>query len=313
MEGTWIEVRVITKSEALEPVSGIFYGLDCKGVAIEDPNDILEREQGPLTWDFADINVLEHKGEVAVVKAYFSEEDNIEEVLKYINEKMEELKALGIDTGVAKVESEKMYEEDWANNWKKYYKPTKIGDRIVVKPTWEEYEAKGDELVLELDPGMAFGTGTHETTRMCIQALDKYVKEDSTVFDVGCGSGILAIAAAKLGAKMAVGVDLDPVAVESAKENVGFNKLDNIQILYGNLVEVIDGKADIVVANIIAEVICILTEDVKRVLKEDGYFITSGIIHDRVDMVTNKLQEVGFEVVEINKDGEWNCIVAKLK
>lgn len=313
MEGTWIEVRVITKSEALEPVSGIFYGLDCKGVAIEDPNDILEREQGPLTWDFADINVLEHKGEVAVVKAYFSEEDNIEEVLKYINEKMEELKELGIDTGVAKVESEKMYEEDWANNWKKYYKPTKIGDRIVVKPIWEEYEAKGDELVLELDPGMAFGTGTHETTRMCIQALDKYVKEDSTVFDVGCGSGILAIAAAKLGAKMAIGVDLDPVAVESAKENVGFNNLDNIQILYGNLVEVIDGKADIVVANIIAEVICILTEDVKRVLKEDGYFITSGIIHDRVDMVTNKLQEVGFEVVEINKDGEWNCIVAKLK
>ncbi|MGG7057067.1 50S ribosomal protein L11 methyltransferase [Clostridium nigeriense] len=313
MEGTWIEVRVITKSEALEPVSGIFYGLDCKGVAIEDPNDILEREQGPLTWDFADINVLEHKGEVAVVKAYFSEEDNIEEVLKYVNDKMKELKDIGIDTGAYKVESEKMYEEDWANNWKKYYKPTKIGDRIVVKPIWEEYEPKGNELVLELDPGMAFGTGTHETTRMCIQALDKYVKEDSTVFDVGCGSGILAIAAAKLGAKMAVGVDLDPVAVESAKENVGFNNLDNIQILYGNLVEVIDGKADIVVANIIAEVICILTEDVKRVLKEDGYFITSGIIHDRVDMVTNKLQEVGFEVVEINKDGEWNCIVAKLK
>ena len=313
MEGTWIEIRVITKSEALEPVSGIFYGLDCKGVAIEDPNDILEREQGPLTWDFADINVLEHKGQVAVVKAYFAEEDNIEEVLKYINEKMEELKELGIDTGLAKVESEKMYEEDWANNWKKYYKPTKIGERIVVKPIWEEYIANGDELVLELDPGMAFGTGTHETTRMCIQALDKYVKEDSTVFDVGCGSGILAIAAAKLGAKKAVGVDLDPVAVESAKENVGFNGLDNIEILYGNLVEVIEGKADIVVANIIAEVICILTEDVKRVLKEDGYFITSGIIHDRVDMVTNKLQETGFEVVEINKDGEWNCIVAKLK
>ena len=313
MEGTWIEIRVITKSEALEPVSGIFYGLDCKGVAIEDPNDILEREQGPLTWDFADINVLEHKGEVAVVKAYFSEEDNIEEVIKYINEKMEELKDLGIDTGIAKVESEKMYEEDWANNWKKYYKPTKVGERIVVKPIWEEYEAKENELVLELDPGMAFGTGTHETTRMCIQSLDKYVKKDSTVCDVGCGSGILAIAAEKLVAKMAVGVDLDPVAVESAKENVGFNNLDNIQILYGNLVEVIDGKADIVVANIIAEVICILTEDVKRVLKEDGYFITSGIIHDRVDMVTKKLEETGFEVVEINKDGEWNCIVAKLK
>ena len=305
MQGTWIEVRVITKSEALEPVSGIFYGLDCKGVAIEDPNDILEREQGPLTWDFADINVLEHKGKVAVVKAYFSEEDNIDEILKYINEKMNELKELGIDTGVAKVESEKMFEEDWANNWKKYYKPTKVGEKIVVKPIWEEYDAQGEELVVELDPGMAFGTGTHETTRMCIQSLEKYVKEDSTVFDVGCGSGILAIAAAKLGSKMAVGVDLDPVAVESAKENVGYNNLENIQI--------IDGKADIVVANIIAEVICILTEDVKRVLKDNGYFITSGIIHDRVDMVTKKLEETGFEVIEINKDGEWNCIVAKVK
>ena len=313
MEGTWIEVRVITKSEALEPISGIFYGLDCKGVAIEDPNDILEREQGPLTWDFADINVLEHKGEVAVVKAYFSEEDNIEEILKYVKEKIEELKALGLDLGLAKVESEKMFEEDWANNWKKYYKPTKISESIVVKPIWEEYEAKENELVLELDPGMAFGTGTHETTRMCIQSLEKYVEENSTVFDVGFGSGILAIAAAKLGSKKAVGVDLDPVAVESAKENVGYNKLDNIEILYGNLVDVIEGKADIVVANIIAEVICILTEDVKRVLKSDGYFITSGIIHDRVDMVTKKLEETGFEVVEINKDGEWNCIVAKAK
>ena len=167
-----------------------------------------------------------------------------------------------------------MYEEDWANNWKKYYKPTKVGNRIVVRPIWEEYKEENDELVLVLDPGMAFGTGTHETTRMCIQSLENYVKEDSVVFDVGCGSGILAIAAAKLGAKKAVGVDLDPVAVESAKENVGYNDLDNIDILYGNLVEVIDGKADIVVANIIAEVICILTEDVKRVLKADGYFIT---------------------------------------
>ena len=313
MEGTWIEVRVITKSEALEPISGIFYGLDCKGVAIEDPEDILSREQGPLTWDFADINVLEHKGKFAVVKGYFSEEDNIDEIIAYINEKIEEIKALGIDVGEGKVEFEKMYEEDWANNWKKYYKPSKVGEKIVVKPIWEEYEAKDEELVVELDPGIAFGTGEHETTRMCIQALEKYVQKDSTVFDVGCGSGILAIAAAKLGAKLAVGVDLDPVAVESAKENVGFNNIDNIEILHGNLIEVIDGKADIVVANIIAEIICILTEDVSRVIKPNGYFITSGIIHDRVEMVTNKLEECGFEVVKVNKDGEWNCIIAKLK
>ena len=313
MDGTWIEVRVITKSEALEPVSGIFYSLDCKGVAIEDPEDILGREQGPLTWDFADINVLEHKGKVAVVKAYFAEEDNIEEILGYVNEKLVELKEMGIDLGEAKVVHEKMYEEDWANTWKQYYKPSKVGEKIVVKPIWEEYEQKEGELVVNLDPGMAFGTGTHETTRMCIQALEKYVKEESTVFDVGCGSGILAIAAAKLGAKLAVGVDLDPVAVESSIENVGYNNLNNIEILHGNLVEVIDGKADIVVANILAEIICILTDDVKRVMKDGGVFITSGIIHDRVDMVCEKLEATGFEVIEKNRDGEWNCIVAKLK
>lgn len=313
MDGTWIEVRVITKSEALEPISGIFYSLDCKGVAIEDPEDILGREQGPLTWDFADINVLEHKGKVAVVKAYFAEEDNIQDVLAYVNERLEELKEMGLDLGEAKVEHEKMYEEDWANTWKQYYKPSKVGEKIVVKPIWEEYEAKENELVVDLDPGMAFGTGTHETTRMCIQALERYVKEESTVFDVGCGSGILAIAAAKLGAKLAVGVDLDPVAVESSIENVGYNNLSNIEILHGNLVEVIDGKADIVVANILAEIICILTDDVKRVLKDGGIFITSGIIHDRVDMVCEKLEATGFEVIEKNRDGEWNCIVAKLK
>lgn len=313
MDGTWIEVRVITKSEALEPVSGIFYSLDCKGVAIEDPEDILGREQGPLTWDFADINVLEHKGKFAVVKAYFAEEDNIEEILGYVNEKLVELKEMGIDLGEAKVEHEKMYEEDWANTWKQYYKPSKVGEKIVVKPIWEKYEQKEGELVVNLDPGMAFGTGTHETTRMCIQALEKYVKEESTVFDVGCGSGILAIAAAKLGAKLAVGVDLDPVAVESSIENVGYNNLNNIEILHGNLVEVIDGKSDIVVANILAEIICILTDDVKRVMKDGGVFITSGIIHDRVDMVCEKLEATGFEVIEKNRDGEWNCIVAKLK
>lgn len=313
MEGTWIEIRVITKSEALEPISGIFYGLDCKGVAIEDPQDILGREQGPLTWDFADINVLEHKGQFAVVKGYFSEEDNIDELVKYIKEKVKEIKDMGFDIGLGTVEAEKMHEEDWANNWKKYYKPVKVGEKIVIRPIWEEYEKKDDEIVISLDPGMAFGTGEHETTRMCIKALEKYVKSDSTVFDIGCGSGILSIAAAKLGAKMAVGVDLDPVAVESANENLKFNDVDNIKILEGNLIDVIDGKADIVIANIIAEVICILTEDVSKVINKNGYFITSGIINDRVKMVTDKLEECGFEVIKINNDGEWNCIIAKLK
>lgn len=311
MDGVWIEVSIITKSEALEPISGIFYGLNCPNVAIEDPEDLFSREQGPLTWDFADINILEHKGTAAVVKAYFSQDDKVDEIVQYVKEKLAELKEMGFDIGEGKVEVKTMHEEDWANNWKQYYKPVKITDKIVIKPIWEEYEKKDEDLIIELDPGMAFGTGTHETTRMCIQALDRYVKPNTTVFDVGCGSGILAIAAAKLGAKHVVGVDLDPVAVDSSKENIGFNDLNNIEILEGNLLDVVEGKADIVVANIIAEIICILTEDVKKALNHGGLFITSGIIHDRVEMVTEKFEECGFEIIEINKDGEWNCIVAK--
>ena len=291
MDGIWIEVSVITKSEALEPISGIFYGLNCPNIAIEDPEDLLSREQGPLTWDFADINILEHKGNAAVIKAYFSQDDKVEEIVEYVKEKLSEIKELGFDIGEGKVEVKKMHEEDWANNWKQYYKPVKITDKIVIKPIWEEYEKTDEELIIELDPGMAFGTGTHETTRMCIKALDKYVKPNTTVFDVGCGSGILSIAAAKLGAKHVVGVDLDPVAVDSSNENISFNDLDNIEILEGNLLDVVDGKADIVVANIIAEIICILTADVKKALNDGGLFITSGIIHDRVDMVKEKFEE----------------------
>lgn len=313
MNGTWIEVKVITKSEALEPIQGIFYSLDVKGVSIEDPNDILEREQGPLTWDFADINILEYKGKAAVVKGYFSQEDNIEEIVSFVKERVNDLKESGLDIGEGEVIAQEVKEEDWANNWKKYYKPTKIGNNIIIKPIWEEYEANEGEMVVELDPGMAFGTGTHETTRMCAAALEKYINSGTEVFDVGTGSGILAIIASMMGAKHVVGVDLDPVAVDSAKENVEFNKLSNIDVLEGNLLDVVEGKADIVVANIIAEIICILTDDVKKVLNPGGLFITSGIIHDRKQMVIDKLEASGFEILEANVDGEWNCIVAKAK
>ncbi|WP_163194264.1 50S ribosomal protein L11 methyltransferase [Clostridium thermarum] len=311
MNGKWYEVKVITKSEAVEPISGIFYGMDVKGVAIEDPNDILNREQGPLTWDFADINILEYGGKAAVVKGYFNETEDEEQLTAYVKEKLQELVEMGFDIGEGTVLCELVREEDWANNWKKYYKPTKIGGNIVIKPIWEEYTSEGGEMVIELDPGMAFGTGTHETTRMCILALEKHVKPDSEIFDIGTGSGILAIAAAKLGAKHVVGVDLDPVAVDSALENVEYNKLDNIEILHGNLMDVVKGKADLIVANIIAEVIVILIDQVKEFLKSGGLFISSGIIKERESMVVEKLISSGFAIKETMYDGEWVCITAE--
>lgn len=313
MDQKWIEVKIVTTSEAIEPIYGILYEMDVKGVSIEDPNDIYSREQGPLTWDFADINIFEYGDEASVVKAYFSVENDKDEIKNYIIKKLENLKDYNIDIGKGIVTSNTVKEEDWANNWKKYYKPSKIGDKIVIKPIWEDYDKKDGEVIIELDPGMAFGTGTHETTKMCVEALGKYVKEDDIVFDIGTGSGILAIAASKLGAKSVTAVDLDIVAVDSAKENVKINKLQNVNVLYGNLMDVVNGKANIIVANIIAEVIILLSKDIKVFLENNGYFITSGIIKERKDAVVEALEHEEFTILEVNTDGEWVCIVSQYK
>lgn len=313
MDQKWIEVKIVTTSEAIEPICGILYGMDVKGVSIEDPNDVYSRDQGPLTWDFADINIFEYGGEASVVKAYFSFENDKDEIKNYIVKKLENLKEYNIDIGKGIVTSNIVKEEDWANNWKKYYKPSKIGDKIVIKPIWEDYNKKEGEVVIELDPGMAFGTGTHETTKMCVEALEKYVKQGNAVFDIGTGSGILSIAASKLGARSVTAVDLDPVAVDSAKENVKLNSLQNVNILYGDLMDVVNGKANIIVANIIAEVIIVLSEGIKEFLENDGYFITSGIIKDRKDAVVDALENQGFTISEVNTDGEWVCIVSQYK
>lgn len=310
MDKNWVEVTVVTSSEATEAVSGLFYNTGVKGVSIEDSEDVEFKKKNPGDWDYFDETILNIK-EGAVVKGYFKEDENFGEYLQYIKEGVENLPQFGFDKGEGIVTVTKVNEEQWENNWKKYYKPTKVGEKIVVKPIWEEYIKQDDELIVELDPGMAFGTGTHETTRMCIKALEKYVKPSSTVFDIGTGSGILAISSAKLGAERVVGVDLDPVAVDSAKNNVSFNDLDNIEILYGDLMEVVKGKADIVVANIIADVIIFLTETVKAFIKEDGYFIASGIILERRQSVVDKLEQCGFQIIEVMEDGEWVCIVSK--
>lgn len=310
MNGKWIEIKIITTSDAVEPVSGIFYGLDVKGVAIEDPKDILDRKQDALSWDFADTNIFEYGDSAAVIKGYFSLEDSLDEIIKFIEDKLTELRDMGIDIGSGKVISAPVFEKDWANEWKKYYKTTKLGNRIVIKPTWEDYTPVNDEIIVELDPGMAFGTGTHETTMMCIEALEKHVKSDDKVLDIGTGSGILAITASKLGAKKVIGVDLDEVAVSAARENVNFNELTNIDIIHGNLVDVIKEQSNIVVANIIADIVILLSGIIKPLIKENGIFITSGIIHDRKNDVIDSLIKNGFQIVETRELGEWVAVVA---
>ncbi|WP_346885248.1 50S ribosomal protein L11 methyltransferase [Clostridium sp. UBA4395] len=310
MDQDWIEVTVLTSSEATEAVSGFLYNCDVEGVSIEDVADVEFKKENLGFADFINESVLTIE-EGAMVKGYFKDSENFMNTLNYIKESVDKLGEFGFDKGEGIVTYHKVNEDDWANNWKQYYKPTKVGEHIVVKPTWEDYEEKPGEVVVELDPGMAFGTGTHETTRMCIKALEKKVKGDTTVFDIGTGSGILSIAAAKLGAKHVVGVDLDPVAVESAKKNLEFNKVNNIEILYGDLMEVVEGKANIVVANILADIIMFLSEGVRAFIEDEGYFIASGILNTQRDKVTDKLKALDFIIEEVMEDGEWICIIAK--
>jgi len=310
MDQDWIEVTVLTSSEATEAVAGFLYNCDVEGVSIEDVADVEFKKQNLGFADFINESVLTIE-EGAMVKGYFKDSENFMNTLNYIKESVDKLGEFGFDKGEGIVTYHKVNEDDWANNWKQYYKPTKVGEHIVVKPTWEDYEEKPGEVVVELDPGMAFGTGTHETTRMCIKALEKKVKKDTTVFDIGTGSGILSIAAAKLGAKHVVGVDLDPVAVESAKKNLEFNKVNNMEILYGDLMEVVEGKANIVVANILADIIMFLSEGVRAFIEDEGYFIASGILNTQRDKVTDKLKALDFKIEEVMEDGEWICIIAK--
>ena len=311
MDKDWIEVTIITSSEAVEAVSAMLYNTGVEGVSILDPLDLIFRRDHTTDWDYFDETIIDTKSGV-VIKGYYKEDEKFQDHLKEIKIGISNLPSFGLDKGVGTVTAEKVNEEDWENNWKKYYKPLKVGEKIVIKPIWEKYNKNLGEVIVELDPGMAFGTGSHETTRMCIKALERHVNKDSTVFDIGTGSGILAIAAAKLGAKNTIGVDLDPVAVDSARMNVSYNDISNIEILYGDLMDVVKGKANIVIANIMADIIMFLAEQVKEFILEGGYFISSGIITSKKDEVITKLTECGFKIEAINIEGEWVCIVAKL-
>ncbi|EIA21762.1 Ribosomal protein L11 methyltransferase, partial [Candidatus Arthromitus sp. SFB-1] len=217
--------------------------------------------------------------EICVVRYYISEKENVTEFLDIIKSM---IRYENIDCFI---ETQEVLEEDWANNWKKYYHTFKIDNRVVIKPEWENYERLNDEILINIDPGMAFGTGTHETTKLCIQMMCKYMKDDYFVYDVGTGSGILGILAAKLNARKVIAIDLDKVSVSAAKYNVKLNNISNIEIIEGNLLDNMNEKGDIIVSNIIAEIICDLIPDVTKVLNEDGIFIISGIIDSKVNLI----------------------------
>lgn len=235
------------------------------------------------------------------------------ETVEGIKETINNLLLYDIDLGRNKITISEVNEEEWATAWKKYYHPVKISEKFTIVPTWEEYTpVHTDELIIEMDPGMAFGTGTHPTTVLCIQALERYVKEGDSVVDVGTGTGILSIASAMLRAKQVEGYDLDPVAVESARLNSKLNKVsDHIEIKQNNLLDGVEGEKDVIVANILAEVILRFTDQAYDLLKDGGYFITSGIIQQKKQEVKDALVKEGFTIVEVLSMEDWVSIIAK--
>lgn len=310
----WIEVSIKTTTEAVEAVANILYDAGVAGVAIEDPNDFKFEENSELIWDYVDESILPTDFEGAIVKGYLPASPDLTDKVELIKELVSVLPQYGLDIGLGEVTTIEVSEEDWSTAWKQYYKPTRIGKRLVVKPTWEAYTPQGDELVIEMDPGMAFGTGTHETTAMCMEALEEIIVPQDIVYDIGCGSGILSITAAKLGAKEVIAIDMDPVAVEVSEKNIQENGVDSlVKVKQGNLTDTLEGKATVIVANIIADVIMLLAKELHPFIEKNGTFIASGIILEKVDAVNEVLEAEGFEVVKVNRLGEWAAIVSRYR
>lgn len=314
----WTEVKIYTTTAGIDPLTGSMLDLGLQGFMIEDAQDFDEflHDTTPR-WDYVDQAVMEKMKDCETcVTIYVADNPQGMEELMQVRQILARLKAQDPDGkyGRLELEMKDVDEEDWSNAWKKYYHPVQVGEHLVVCPSWEAYDRKPDEVVLTLNPGMAFGTGTHDTTRLCMELLEKYITPQDTVLDVGCGSGILAITAALLGANKIIGCDIDEVAVKVAGENAALNGVqDRIAFHQGDLTSQVEGSFQIICANIVADVIIRLSEDAGRYLAKDGIFITSGIIDTREQDVLNALEQNGFQVIERCTSGGWVALACKAK
>ncbi|CAI9388516.1 50S ribosomal protein L11 methyltransferase [Niallia sp. Sow4_A1] len=308
----WSEITIHTTNEAIEPISNILHEAGASGVVIEDPFELIKEREDQF-GEIYQLNPDDYPEEGVLVKAYLPINSFLGETVEAIKENINNLVLFNIDIGLNKVSIMEVNEEEWATAWKKYYHPVKISEKFTIVPTWENYTpVHTDELIIELDPGMAFGTGTHPTTVLCIQALERIVKKEDIVIDVGTGSGVLSIAAAMLGAKSVLALDLDEVAVRSAKLNIKLNKVhETTTVCQNNLLSGINEQADVIVANILAEVIVRFTDDVYRLLHKDGYFIASGIILQKKEEVKDAIIASGLEIIETVQMEDWVSITAQ--
>ena len=280
------------------------------GLIIEDPLDLIKARDSQF-GEIYELNPNDYPEEGVRIKAYLPVNSYLKDSIAEIREEINKLTDYH-DMGKNEITLSEVHEEDWATAWKKYYKPLQVTDNITIKPIWETYEPKRDsEIIIEMDPGMAFGTGTHPTTVLSIQALEKYAEPSNVVIDVGSGSGVLSIAAAKLGAEKVYAYDLDEVAVKSSKSNIAMNELtDKISVKQNNLLRNVDLQAEVIVSNILAEIIVKFVDDAWKNLKNKGFFITSGIIETKKETVLEQLKHQGFEIIEVNELEEWISIVA---
>ncbi len=312
VEMKWSEISIHTTNEAIEPISNILHEAGASGVVIEDPFE-LSKERVDRFGEIYQLNPDDYPDEGVIIKAYIPINSFLGETVEEIKDAINNLILFNIDIGKNSVTISEVNEEEWATAWKKYYNPVKISERFTIVPTWEDYTpVSSDELIIELDPGMAFGTGTHPTTVMCVQALERTVKKGDECIDVGTGTGVLSIAAAMLGSSKVTALDLDEVAVHSAILNIKLNKVnDVVSVAQNNLLDGISEQVDIVVANILAEVILRFTDDVAKVVKPGGYFIASGIIGQKKQQVKEAIEQVDFTIQETLVMEDWVAFIAR--
>lgn len=307
---TWQELTISVSREAEEAVSNILIDLGSQGVAIDDSADYLGAA-GPFGEVLPQVEQLN----TVAITAYYPETANLEMIRQEVKERLAQLRDFGLDIGETQLTTQQLAEEDWADNWKKYFEPARITHDLTIVPSWTDYEAGPSEKVIKLDPGMAFGTGTHPTTKMSLFALEQVLRNGETVLDVGTGSGVLSIASSLLGAKEIFAYDLDDVAVRVAQENIALNAgTENIHVAAGDLLKDVDIKADVIVANILADILVNLTDDAYRLLKDEGYLIMSGIISEKWELVRESAEAAGFFLETHMIQGEWNaCVFKKTK
>lgn len=320
----WIEVSIYTTTNGIEIVNGVLLKLKINDAVIEDASvfeDFLHNDT--LNWDYYDEELAKLKDCESCIKVYLADNSQGRETLKKIHDSIDALKneKSDIDMGRLELETRQLNDEDWANNWKQYFKPFTVADKIIIKPSWERLtEPAEGKTVLEIDPGMSFGTGQHHTTRLCIEQLIKYIKAGVEVLDMGCGSGILSIASVLLGASSATGVDIDENAVRIAMENAALNNIyeDRLTVYCGDVTEnkglqdaIGYNKYDVIAVNIIAQIIMGMSFTFPKFLKKGGIIIASGIIKKYVDDVVENFEALGFEILEINYSEEWVSITAK--